>query len=390
MKMRSLLNNFRVALLLLVGLAVLTACGGKIGGKVEGEELYTPKYAKQFVIESYGSSSILRVFNPWQGAKEVEKTLFIEREGSPAPSNFKGAVVKSPLKSVVCMSSSYIAFLQELGEIDVVKAVSGGRFITNPTIQQRYQKGEVKDVGHDSNLNYEMVIALDPDLVLIYGTTGEDNAVVNKLDRLEIPYMYISDYLEESPLGRAEWLVAFGEMFDKREEAEGKFRTIANSYNELEKKVKSSLVAEGEKKPLVMLNAPFRDTWFMPGDRSYMVKLIVDAGGVYAAKGVDSESSRPVSIESAFVLASESDIWLNPGSVDTMEELLSLNPRFSEVPAVVESKVFNNNARTTGQGGSDFWESGAVRPDIVLSDMVKIIHPELLPEYELFYFKEIK
>lgn len=362
------------------------------------EPIYTPEYADGFALYRAGqNSTILKVTDPWQGADDVNMHLFLSRNGEQPPAGFDGVVVEAPLKKVVCMSTSYIAYLDAVGETDAVCGVSGIRYVTNPRIRSRYYLGEIRDVGYDAYMNYELLANLAPDLVLIYGISGENTQLTGKLRELGIKYIYIGDYVEQNPLGKSEWMVAFGEMFNKRERGQKVFNSIRDRYNETK-----SLVADyvdfladitstgAAKKPVVMLNAPYRDTWYVPGDLSYIVRLITDAGAEYACAGQDNEQSRPISGESAYVLASQADIWLNPGQAFNMDDVKAQNPKFADIPPVLNNKVYNCNARLTPEGGSDFWESGAVRPDIVLRDLVKIVHPELMQTHKLYYFRQMR
>lgn len=372
---------------LCVALVVAVGCGQgkKSGSKLYMDTLYMPGYASGFEILSVGSSSVIKIKNPWQGAQNVEMQMFLSRNGEAAPEGFEGITVCAPLKRVVCMSSSYIAFIDAIGCIDAVKGVSGVRFITNEAVRQAHTRGEVKDVGYDTNMNYELIAALKADVVMIYGVAGENSAMSTKLGELGVNVIYIGDYIEQSPLGKAEWIVAMGEMFDQREKAQQLFGQVVQDYNALCKKVK-----DVDERPCVMLNAPWRDTWFVPGDRSYMVRLINDAGGVYACRGEDSQVSRPISGESAFVLASSSDVWLNPNQATSIKDVVGLNPNFKTIPPVRSGRVYNNTRRNTPDGGSDFWESGAVYPNIVLRDLIAILHPKLADSAQLYYYKQLK
>jgi iron complex transport system substrate-binding protein len=195
--------------------------------------------------------------------------------------------------------------------------------------------------------------------------------------------MYVGEYLERTPLGKAEWIVPIGELFDRREDAERIFDGVAARYEALREE--AAAFAEGVP-PRVMLNAPYRDVWFVPGDRSYMVSLIDDAGGEYVFAGEDSSVSRPVGIEEAYMAARKADVWLNPNQARTLDELKRLNPRFAGVPAVNNRRVYNATRRSTSAGGSDFWESGALRADRVLEDMIIALHPQRRPDEEMYYF----
>lgn len=370
---------------------VFGGCAGGRGERVAfADTLYMPDYAKGFAIYENGESSVIRVRNPWQGADSVEIDLFLRRGTELPPEGFVGMVVDAPLRKVVCMSSSHIAFIDAVGAVDAVKGVSGAQYVTNDTIRARYGRSLVRDVGYDSNLNFEVLADIGPDLVMIYGIYGDNSAMTRKLDELGVKYMYIGDYVEQSPLGKAEWMVAFGEMFDKREAAKTLFDSVRTGYERTKSEIGKRVALLSSDKPKVMLNAPYRDTWFVPGDRSYMVQLIMDAGGEYACAGVDSEQSRPISGEAAFVTVSGSDLWLNPGQATSLAELAGENPRFAQTRPVVGGRVFNCNKRSTPGGGSDFWESGAVRPDIVLNDMVKMLYPWMMPDHELYYFRKLE
>jgi len=368
------------------GMCFLPGCGRRGAHSLaDADTLYTPRYARGFEILGLGKSSILIVRNPWQGATGVERRIFVARDGDKVPEGFEGEVIQAPVGRVVCMSSSYVAFLDALDCVKAVVGVSGARFMTNPAIRERIRKHEVLDVGFDSGINYELVASLKPDILLAYGVEGENTMLSGKLGELSVPVVYVGEYLEASPLGRAEWMVLFGELMGCRNEALALFNTIAEAYDSARKMVSAEEPAPPQ--PVVMLNAPWRDVWYVPGDRNYMVELIRDAGGSYACAGYDTEKTRPIDAETAFVQAAAADSWLNPGQVATLAELVALNPRFSAIPPVKKHQVYNCTKLSTPDGGSDFWESGVVRPDLALKDLIKIFHPELLPDYELHYYK---
>ena len=207
----------------------------------------------------------------------------------------------------------------------------------------------------------------------------------DKLDEMGIPYGYIGDYLESSALGKAEWTVAIGELCGKRREAQTFVKDVARRYDSIKQ-------AAGDVgyRPKAMLNAPYKDVWFLPGEDSYMVSLLRDAGADYLGNGGRRDMSLPVSGEKAYTMLLEADVWLNPGAASSLEELAAGNSRFMDVPAVENGKVFNNNRRMTPSGGSDFWESGVVHPDVVLSDLVKIFHPELSDCSDTYYYKKLE
>ena len=238
------------------------------------------------------------------------------------------------------------------------------------------------NVGYDTNLNFELLAAMRPDLMLLYGVTGENTIVTGKLRELGIPYIYIGDYMEESPLGKAEWLVLAAELCDLRAAGADTLQRIARDYQALK-----AHPAPDAPRPKVMLNTPYRDTWFLPSSQSYMIRLIEDAGGEYVYTKNDSDTSVAVDMEEAYLLANAADFWLNVGPCNTLAELTAQNPKFSGIPVVRSRNVYNNNRRQTPAGGSDFWESGVVRPDLVLRDLRTIFLGDSVPTC---YYKRLE
>ncbi len=367
--------------------AIICSCGRRNTAFEPGDPFYQPSHAEGFVIYEAGENSrAIRITDPWQGASGVEQWVFVSRGGEDPPAYFDGTVLREPARRIVCMSSSYVAFISHLGAGDRIAGVSGAGFITDPLISERWMAGDVADVGYENNLNFELIASLQPDLMLIYGVTDDGGQVTGKFREMGVPYVFVGDYLEESPLGKAEWIVPIAEMCGLFERGAQDFAVISGAYERLKREA-----AGFRGRPQVMFNAPYRDTWYVPGDRSYMVRLVGDAGGEYVCRGVDSRDSRPINIEEAYAFMQRADYWLNTNHYATLAGLLADNPRFAVTPPVRLGHVFNNNARTTPTGGSDFWESGVVRPDAVLRDLIKILHPGESPaDSTLYYYKRLQ
>lgn len=370
---------------------VFVACAGEPARSLEefSTVVYEPSYATGFDISGAegAASTLITVRNPWQGAEGVEKRLFISREGEGVPEGFEGQVIEGSAERVVCMSSTYVAMIDAIGCTERVVGVSGIDFIYNPRVREATSEGRVHDVGHDSNINFELLLTLRPDVVLLYGVAGENGVANAKLDELNIPYFYLGDYVEESPLAKAEWTVVVAEILGVRERGEELFAGIERRYLELRKRVEESAT----ERPTVMFNTPYRDTWYMPSSRSYAVRIVEDAGGQYVYDGNHGTASQPIDLELAYVLTREADYWINVGQYATLEDLRRDNPRFVGAKAVREGRVYSSDRRATAKGGSDFWESAVVNPDVVLRDLVAILHPELnLVSEELTYYKRIE
>lgn len=348
------------------------------------KSIYIPEYASGFDIKTAdGRESVLiTAKNPWQGANNVNMQLLIVRNGESVPKKFSGQILIGDAKRIVTMSSTHIGMLDAIGETNTIVGVSGLKYIFSPDIHTK--SNDIKDIGYEGNINYELLLSLNPDIVLIYGINGA-SSMEKKLQELNIPYMYIGDYLEESPLGKAEWMVAIAEILGKRENGEKAFAEIPTKYNALKKKVEDNAVNN----PKVMLNIPYGDTWFMPSVNNYMVRLISDAGGNYIYKKNTGNSSEPIDLEEAYMLVSETDIWLNVGTLNTMNELKTVCPKLTDTSCFKNGKIYNNNARNNTEGGNDYFESAVVHPDLVLRDLIKIFHPGLIEE-DFVYYKKLK
>lgn len=373
-----------ISILTLLCLFVLTGCVSNKKTSLEAfkQDVYTPEYATGFKIlgADNSASTLIQISNPWQGAKNVEMSYFISRNGEQAPTGFTGPVIRAGTKRIVCMSSSYIAMLDAIGQTDRIVGVSGIDYASNPYVLAH--KESIRDMG--AEMNYELLIGLKPDVVLLYGIGDAQTSVTDKMRELSIPYMYVGEYLEESPLGKAEWLIALSELTDSREKGIEVFREIPRRYQALK-----TLTESVEQRPTVMFNTPWNDSWVMPSTQSYMAQLVADAGADYIYKENVSNSSTPIGLETAYGLIQKADYWINVGVASTLDELKAVNPKFADAKAVRKKTVYNNNLRLTPTGGNDYWESAVVRPDVVLRDLIHIFHPELVTD-SLYYYRHLE
>ena len=349
------------------------------------KEIYTPEYASGFsIVGAEGQkSTILKISNPWQGAEDVETMLFIARDNEKVPNGFQGEVIRGDADRVICMSSSYIAMLDALGAAEKIVGVSGLKFISNEYILSNKEK--IADVGYDEYINFELLVAQNPDIVLLYGISG-GSSIETKLKALGIPYVYIGEYVEEDPLGKAEWIIALAEIIGIREQGVKTFSYIPKEYNEL-KQLADSATTEA---PKVMINTPYSDSWFMASTSSYIARLINDAGGNYIYKKNTSNHSLPIDLEEAALLVSNSDIWINVSNIADIDDLCRQFPKFAGAPCVQNGEIYNCDKRRTAGAGNDFWESGVINPHLILRDLIKIFHPELLPKHEFIYYRKFE
>jgi iron complex transport system substrate-binding protein len=343
------------------------------------------KYASGFQIVKQNNITVLEIFNPWQRAKDVSIKYKLvkydfKKEKNDAFTNY----IKVPVKKIVCLSTTHIAFIDALGCTDKIVAISGADLVSNPKIRSKFKTKEIYDVGYEQGLNYELLIRLKPDVVFAYGIGSDVSGYITKLNELGIPVVLVGEYLEAHPLAKAEWIKFFAEFFEKQQFAQIRFDSIVENYNKLKE-----LAANGKVKPLVMSGLPWSGAWFVSGGKSYAAKLVEDAGGEFLWKSIDSHESLPMDLETVFQKSAQTDFWLNTGSAKTLKDILNVDARLSNLKPFKEGKIYNNNARLTETGGNDYWESGVINPDVILKDLIVILHPGLLPGYKPVYYKKL-
>ncbi|MEQ8339071.1 MAG: ABC transporter substrate-binding protein [Cyclobacteriaceae bacterium] len=320
------------------------------------------EYAKKFRL--YDKS--ISVLEPWPGA-----TKEIRYEIGETP------------KKIICTSTTHLPFLELLGVANTLVGFPGTQYITSENIRKSVEDGSVKDVGGEGSLNLEMIIGLDPDLVFAFDM-GNESTVLDKLEESGIPVVYNSDFLETSTLGRAEWIKFFGAFFHKQSAADSIFDVIKSNYDSL-----LNLAKNVEVRPEILSGVLYGDIWFLPGGKNWSAQFFNDAGGQYFLENNEKTGWLELGFEYVFEEAKEADFWIGLATFQTKEELADQDSRYAQFDAFKHDQIYNYSKRIGAKGGYDIFESGYARPDRVLADMIKIIHPELLPDYETYYFEQL-
>jgi iron complex transport system substrate-binding protein len=380
------------SLLLLVCLCLLLpGCGPNNSGvpsfQDKSMQIVRPvRYAKGFNIRSNGKNVLITVVNPWQNARNVEYSYLLSdtlQKSRLLDENH--CLIKTPVSRVVCLSTTHIGFIDYLNETGSIVGVSGKNFVASENLQDKIRRNQLPDVGYDENLNFELILKLKPDVVFAYGVSGSVTNTVRKLNEMGIPTILIAEYLEEEPMAKMEWVKVFGALYDRSSTADDKFDTADSKYQHLR-----LLAAGANNKPAVLLGLPWRGNWFISGGRSYAARLVEDAGGAYIFKDLDFKDSRPVALEQVYERALGADFWLNTGDALGKKDLFSVDDRFRNLPCIKQDQIFNNNNRITPSGGNDIFESGVTEPEIILSDLIYILHPQLLPSHQLKYYRKLQ
>jgi len=273
--------------------------------------------------------------------------------------------LQGPVRSLVCMSSSYVGFLEALGADSVVTAVSGLAFLGNERVL-----ASAVEAGYDAALDYEAILRVHPDLLLTYAVGGTDPLYLAKLRELGVRPVVLSEHLESHPLARAEYLKLFGVLTGRLALADSLFGAVRDRYLSLSRPVTSSKV---------LLNIPYADSWYIPGGDNYMTRLLQDAGAEVLGAVPGRQESSVISLETAFQYAQEADFWLHPGWCRTKAQLRAVHPLFASFP-VLDKPVWNNTLQTTPGGGNRYWETGPARPDLLLEDLVRLFAAPEAPD----------
>ena len=319
-------------------------------------------YATKFNIQE----DHLKVIEPWPGAASAIKYKF----------------EKIP-ERVVVTSTTHLPYLELLGLEDKLVGFVGTNNIYSEKINAKLKNGQIIEVGINGKINLELLLATQPDVVIAFDLGGE-SSILDKIIEAGIPIVYNSDFLEETALGRAEWIKFFGYIFGELNLADSIFNGVIERYHQLK-----NLTQNVIERPSVFSGVVYGDTWFLPGGKNWSAQFIKDAGGTYIWGDNMSTGWLELSFETVLDRAREAEFWIGVASINTRAELMTQDSRYELFEAYQKQRIYNYNKRIGENGGFDFFESAYARPDLVLADLIWILHPELLPNHVTYYFQKI-
>ena len=370
----------------LIILAMLTGCK-KQQHEQQDKPLITGnivEYASGLEIYRYNGYSVVKVTHPWPEAQEGF-TYILKQENAVVPDSLSTyTTVHVPVKRVVVTSTTHIPSLEMLGEENTLVGFPGTRYISSEQTRARVDAGYIREAGANESLNTEVMIDLEPDAVVGFSISS-DNKAMNTLQQSGIKVLYNGDWTEQSPLGKAEWIKFFGELYGKQKEADSIFTHIATDYNaakELAKNAKTS--------PTVLSGAMYQDNWYLPQGGSWAALFLKDAHANYLWGETSGTGSHTLSFESVLDKGQNADYWIGPGQFTSLTEMTNDNPHYAQFKAYKNSKVYSFSSRKGATGGIIYYELAPNRPDLVLKDLISILHPELLPSYQLHFFEKLK
>ena len=343
------------------------------------------KYAKGFVVDYYDGFKVITVKDLKDSTKVLGQYVLLNGQKS-VPEGFENAnIIGTPVRKTVCISATTIGEMAVLNLLDSVAAVTNVAYIYNADVIEKLKNGQIADIGQQE-VNYEKLLTLHPAFVFTSGGFDGGDKLQLKLNSLHIQSVPDLEYKEQNPLGRAEWIKFIAAFYNREADAERLFNTIEQPYNYLK-----LLASKEQERPTVFCNLPFKEIWYMPSGENYMARLIEDAGGSFLWKDEPATNGLNLSLdyEAVYDKAANADFWINPGTAFSLKEIKASDKKNALFMAYKTGSVYNNNRRITAGGGFDFWESGPVKPDEVLADLIAIFHPGLLKGHKLYYYQKL-
>jgi len=372
--MKQLIGFVLVSLLLL-------SCGGRTAHFMGSGDSLKFKYATLPSVVEYDGYTVVTLNNPWKAGKELHTYVLVPRDVEVPFHLPKGTVIRTPLERVVVFTTVHSSLMMALGCIDKIAGVADLKYIKIPWVQQQAKAGKIVDCGDGMNPLIEKIIDLHPDAILL--SPFENSGGYGKLEEIDIPLFECAEYMEISPLARAEWMRIYGLLFGCQEKADKLFAEVDKNYNNLKKQAQDAGVGRTVLFDKIIGNS----VWYVPGGRSTMGQMIQDAGGQYLWADDNHSGSLPLPFESVLVKALDADVWMLRYDSDKpmkLQQLLAEQEGYSQFEAYQTGEVYGCNVRT-----SLFYEEAPFRPDRLLSDFIQIMHPGIKPATPLKYYQKL-
>lgn len=342
------------------------------------------QYAKGFSIENYKGYSVVTVNNPWPRATKTYTYILKEKNGIVPDSLKQNTIISVPIKTIVVTSTTHIPSLEMLDEVNTLVGFPHCDFISSEKVRARIDAGKIKELGNNQDLNTEVILDLQPNVIIGYGIDNK-NPTLDNLQKSGIKVMLNGDWNEETALGKAEWIKFFGALYGKQKQANELFTKIENDY------LKTIAIAKMAKTtPTILAGDMFEDRWYLPKGTSWGSLLLKQANSNYLWQETSGTGSLSLSFETVFEKAKSADVWITSGQFTSLKEMTDMNPHYAKFDAFRNKNVYSFSGKKGKTGGILYYELAPNRPDLVLKDLVKILHPELLPSYQPFFFEKLK
>lgn len=339
------------------------------------------KYAQGFDIQTYKNYKKLIIRSPYPDAESQQEFILVTAVDNDIKDQNQISV---PLKKIVATSTTHIPMIELLGATNSLVGFPNTDYISSEKTRKRVQKGEVTDLGNEQHFNTEVLISLQPDAVIAF-SMGKSSKRYHTIEQNGIPVIYNGDWLEATPLGRAEWIKFFGVLFGKEKEADSIFNEIESAYE-----ASKNIALQASKMPDVMSGVLYKDKWNLPAGESFTAQLFKDANTNYLWSDSKGQGSLVLSFEAVFDRAAQADLWIGSGYYTTMDELKDANSHYKQFSTFKKGEVYSFSKKRSESGGVSYFEFAPIQPHIVLKDLIKVAHPELLPGYEPYFLQRLE
>jgi iron complex transport system substrate-binding protein len=342
------------------------------------------QYAKGLEIYKHQGFSIVKITNPWPDAKESFTYILQEKNGIIPDSLKQFTIIQIPLKSIVVTSTTHIPALELLGVENTLVGFPNTDYISSEKTRKRIDAGKVREVGVNENLNTEVLIDMNPDLIVSFGLNNS-NPTLDNLQKSGLKVMLNGDWTEQSPLGKAEWIKFFGALYGLNSKADTIFSEIEKEYNST-----LALAKKATTKPTVLCGAMYQEQWYVPQGESWAALFLKDAQSQYLWANTKGTGSLSVPFEVILEKAQNANFWIAPGDFSSLKQMSDNNPHYSRFASFKNKKVYSYAVNKGAKGGIIYFEWSPTRPDWVLKDLIKILHPELIPNHKLYFFQKLE
>ena len=379
------MSNRLYGILFLGLLVVFASCGGNRKTFVstdEGDTL-TMKYAQRIIIVEHEDYTEVTLKHPWQEGQLLHRYYLVDRNRQELPPvlNHGGTIVRVPLQRAAVFTTVHASLMMNFGRQEAIAAVADSKYMKIPYVQQGISEGRIIDCGDGLSPMVEKIIDAQADAILL--SPFENSGGYGRMEEIGIPLIECAEYMETSPLGRAEWMRFYGRLLGCEQKADSLFAVVDSCYHAL-----AQQAGTAQTKPTVLMDKQTGSVWYVPGGRSTIGQLLQDAACHYPFADDEHSGSLPLSFESVLEKAGEADVWLFRYDSDTpltLSQLLKEQRGYHQLRPVREHHVYGCNVRT-----SLFYEQSPFRPDYLLQDIIQILHPELHAGDSLRYYQALE
>lgn len=373
---RNIVSNLSIILVLLF----LHSCGKSSTVSSGGEEVRM-KYAELLTLKDFDGYTVAEIRNPWDSTKLLQKYVLLGGEGE-VPAGFSPEqIIRVPLDKSVVYSAVHNSLIEELGAGNAISGICDVEYIFEPSLKERIKKGEIADCGNNVSPNVEEIIRLSPGAILL--SPYENTNGHGKLSNAGIPIVECADYMENSPLARAEWMKFYGRLYGRKEKADSLFKETEKQYLQLKQ-----LVSESSNRPKVLFDRIYGQSWSQPAGKSTIGIMLEDSGASNPFGDKKVLGSLQLSPEKVLYKAQDCDIWLirYTDAPLTLKSLGEDKEIYTKFKAYNEGNVYGSDASK-----SRIFEDVAFHPQWLLADMISLFHPEVdLGVKKKTYFEKLE